>query len=496
MTDIEPVEMHNYKSATTPLTRCVVNKQILEEVVNGHYKVVNHKPTIVSALGAVPKKDSDKIRLIHDCSQPPGQALNDYSHNDEFSYQRLQDAIDLIKPGSYMSKIDLSNAYRSVKIHPTNFEATGLKWTFSGNTFPTYMVDTRLPFGACKSPQIFNTLSQAACHIARISGVQSLVCFLDDYLVIGDTYEQCLRDTNALYRILRKLGFGINYKKMEGPCRRLIFLGIILDTEKMTVEMPTGKLTEFHLCVQKTFTSEKVTKRHLQSLAGKLNWASQCIYGSRFHVQGILARIKGLKKPWHRARVTNEMRRDLAWWLRYMEHFNGTVPMVDNRPGTPLVMDACPEASGAFYHGDWYHARFHPALSNMCINYKEIMALEPAVVRWGKLWQDKKVYVYSDNQTAVALINKGRCADPIVMQSLRNIFWHSAVHNFRLQAQWYPGYLNGLADAASRLHESGGVHRLTVLLKHWSLNTGLPCYLPTESLVSCRITTAQEKFTR
>ncbi|XP_053381232.1 uncharacterized protein LOC128549078 [Mercenaria mercenaria] len=35
--------------------------QIKHELANGHYKIVHEKPHIVSALGAIPKKDSNKI---------------------------------------------------------------------------------------------------------------------------------------------------------------------------------------------------------------------------------------------------------------------------------------------------------------------------------------------------------------------------------------------------------------------------------------------------
>ena len=62
----------------------------------------------------------------------------------------MQDAIDLVTPVSYFAKIDLANAYRSVKIHPSNYKATDLKWRFKGDKNFTYMIDERLPFGASR----------------------------------------------------------------------------------------------------------------------------------------------------------------------------------------------------------------------------------------------------------------------------------------------------------------------------------------------------------
>ncbi|KAH3711798.1 hypothetical protein DPMN_071472, partial [Dreissena polymorpha] len=42
--------------------RARTEAQILTEVENGHYKIVDEKPLIISALGAIPKSDSSKFR--------------------------------------------------------------------------------------------------------------------------------------------------------------------------------------------------------------------------------------------------------------------------------------------------------------------------------------------------------------------------------------------------------------------------------------------------
>ena len=55
-----------------------VEETLLEEIKAGNYVPVAGKPTIVSALGAVSKPDSDDLRLIHDCPMPPGLGVNFY----------------------------------------------------------------------------------------------------------------------------------------------------------------------------------------------------------------------------------------------------------------------------------------------------------------------------------------------------------------------------------------------------------------------------------
>ena len=116
--------MDNYKSSTDPSVSNKVEKAILNELELGHHVIVNEKPPVVSALGAVPKPDSEDVRLIHDCSMPKGKGFNSYSKVNSFKFQTLDDAIKLLKLCYLMSKVDLKSAYRSVPIHPSNYAGT------------------------------------------------------------------------------------------------------------------------------------------------------------------------------------------------------------------------------------------------------------------------------------------------------------------------------------------------------------------------------------
>ena len=468
----DQVEMDNYRSATCTENFAKVEHQIKDEIVNGHYKIIDHKPTIVSALGAIPKKGSNKVRLIHDCSRPVGKAVNDYATNNKFKYQTLQNAVDLIKPGYYMAKLDLANAYRCVKIHPTNHDVTGLKWKFSGDDTETFLVDCRLPFGARKSPEIFNLLTQTVRRILARRGIHGIVVYLDDWIIVSPTYKECLETINILLQLLRKLGFQINYNKIEGPCQQLVFLGILLDSIAMTLFIPPGKISELLHTLTQLNSAQKTTKRKLQSLAGKLNWASQCVYGGRMFMRSILNKINALCLPWHRTRITQDVRQDIMWWITFLKDFNGTVPMVDSRPAAPVCIDACNLAAGAHFMGDCIYTRWQDVLprpADVHINTKEILALEPAAMWWAPAWANQKIYVHTDNQVAACAINKGTSKDPVAMTALRRIYWLSVQFNFRLRAVYYPGDRNRIADAVSRLHEPGGWNRLQFWLNYGSV---------------------------
>ena len=144
---ISSAETDNYFSVLNATAKGKVEAILKDEINCGNYRIVQHKPTIVSALGAVPKPDSSDLRLIHDCSMPPGRGVNSYITISKQKFETIDSAVKLITKDCYMAKIDLRHAYRSVPIHPANYAAMGLKWRFTGATSFTYLVDTRLPFG-------------------------------------------------------------------------------------------------------------------------------------------------------------------------------------------------------------------------------------------------------------------------------------------------------------------------------------------------------------
>ena len=131
-TKFSPAEMNNYKSATDPSCQDEVEAAIVKEIEQNNYVIVHEKPNIVSAIGAVPKPDSNDVRIIHDCSMPCGKGFNSYADHNYFKFQTLEDALKMIGPGYFLAKTDLQSAYRSVPIHPSNYSGTGLKWKFKG----------------------------------------------------------------------------------------------------------------------------------------------------------------------------------------------------------------------------------------------------------------------------------------------------------------------------------------------------------------------------
>ncbi|VDI19826.1 Hypothetical predicted protein [Mytilus galloprovincialis] len=147
----EPFICKNYKSALENSDK--VDLKLRSEFKLGNYILCNEieTPKLVSALGAI-QKPNGSIRLIHDASLPDVGGINYYASDTSCKYMDLKDACKIIKEGDFLAKVDLSNAYRSVKVHASNYPYTGLHWRFQGDDQDTFFYDTKLPFGAAQSP--------------------------------------------------------------------------------------------------------------------------------------------------------------------------------------------------------------------------------------------------------------------------------------------------------------------------------------------------------
>ena len=210
----EYASVSNYKSATCSDNFAMVQGQIVERAVveEGRYIVSSEKPQIVSALGVI-TKSSGGLRLIHDCSRPSELAVNDYAPlGEKVRFQSVDDAVRLLYPGGYSAKVDPRSAYRSVKLHPSNFGFTGLSWNSSGDDELTYMFDTRLPFGSSLASKIFHPFTQAVkCMMAHRG--YDIVAYLDDFYIHETTFQRCMAAVHTLVQLLLSLRFAINLEK-------------------------------------------------------------------------------------------------------------------------------------------------------------------------------------------------------------------------------------------------------------------------------------------
>ena len=133
-----------------------VDKYITAELNEGRLAIAPMPEQVrVNPIGLIPKPHQPgKYRLIVDLSSPEGFSVNDGIDANlcSLEYATVDDAASLVRcagPGALMAKLDLSNAYRHVPVHPIECQLLGVQWR------GIYYCDRALPFGL-RSAQKFS----------------------------------------------------------------------------------------------------------------------------------------------------------------------------------------------------------------------------------------------------------------------------------------------------------------------------------------------------
>ena len=486
---IESYFCENYKSATKDAF-AAIDAIMNKELLNGKLSMVDYSPFCVHALGAV-EKSSGGYRPITDASRPLLKSINNYMDATfrTFSYKSIDTVSELMTPGCWMAVSDLQSAYRSVLIRPYDRSMQGLVWEVDGSD--RYIQDNFMSFGTRVAPYIFNSISDAITRFINASGF-TCVNYLDDFLVVSDTYEQCREAQLFLHQTIRSLGFFIAYDKVRSPAQVQRYLGVELDSLLMSLRLPADKLEKLHAELRFFAGRRRATKRQLQHLCGVLSHCSTLVRGGRTFSHRIVNMLRAFTPKKRYVTLSESFHEDLKWWGDFAAWFNGSAKIIRSPEHTSMVYtDASGVGYGAWHGLDWLcgpwledfilqkdvhsHALPKPALEIPDnINVRELYPIYEALKRWGPSWRDHKVFCVTDNTQVMNAINKGRSNNQTSMCLLRKLFWLCVLFNCHLVSVFIPGKDNVLADALSR---ATNANQLPLFLCCRSRSEGTPAGL-------------------
>ena len=222
-------------------------------------------PTCTHDVFVVPKGDGGG-GVVVDCSRPKHVSVNNSTDSVKlkFSYNSLSNVTDLLHQGDYLATLDIKGANRAVSIHPSNRDFQGLRCKFSDGKI-RFFQDNRLCMGLSSSPFIF---SKMCCMIRE--GNRRIVNYLDDFCLLGNSIDEVQHAQRKLIRILRSLGFYINYKKVSSPATTTRFLGILIDSVTLQLRLSYDKLRKMRDTLKEMEGKRKVTKKQLQRMGGHI----------------------------------------------------------------------------------------------------------------------------------------------------------------------------------------------------------------------------------
>ena len=160
--------------------------------------------------------------------------------------------------------------------------------------------------------------------MARQEGVDSVMHYLDDYLMVGHPESvECDCFLSMLTLLFVRLSLPIAYEKLEGPGCVLTFLGIEIGTFNMQLWLPCTKLQELKVLVKSWLGQTSCSRRELQSLTGKLQHAGKVVKPGRSFLCRMFELLGGIGKVDHRDRLNHSFRSDLVWWDAFLKAWNG-----------------------------------------------------------------------------------------------------------------------------------------------------------------------------
>ena len=385
-----------------------------------------------------------------DLSFPHGRAVNTNISKDSYlgtdfiltlpSIDHITNKIKQLGKGSLIYKVDISRAFRHIKIDPRDYFLLGLK-------HKNYYLDTCLPFGYRNGSRIFQRLSNAICFIMSTMGYDA-INYIDDIIGLG-TISTAEPSYHTLVQLLKKLGLDISVKKLIQPCTKATCLGVEVDTKNFTVAVPQDKLTNIYTMCTQWIGRQKCSKRDLQSLLGSLLYISKCVHRSCFFLNRML---DTLRSHFDKDDILLDLNfhRDLNWFLKFLPHFNG-VAFFNHVPIKKVIeLNACLQGLGAVYQNQVYSIQIPKNFENYTIVHLEMLNILVALRVWSHQWAASKILLKCDNQAVVSVLNLGRTQDLTLGAMARNISMLLAIHDIELQVIHILGSDNKIADLLSR----------------------------------------------
>ena len=233
-----------------------------------------------------------------------------------------------------MSKLDLSDAFRHILVHPADWELLGSSWPIEIDSSITtaYFVDAYLPFGLPSLPSLFLKFAYSLADVMYSHAVFPVWHYLDDFWTCGPPAPDpvCPSNLQIMLHACSDPGFTTNPSKTIGPCTCLELLGIVLDSVAQEARISECRLQEIIDLLLTWRSGKSCTKCQIQSLIGKLNFICFVCCPGRTFLHRLIDLLDSARHPSHHIRLTKCSLKDICWLLKFLQlAWNGCSSLLD-----------------------------------------------------------------------------------------------------------------------------------------------------------------------
>ena len=139
----------------------------------------------------------------------------------------MEDLLDRLGKAKFFSVLDAKCGYHQLPLNPAEAEVTGFAVPWA-----QYEWADRTPFGLHGAGFSFQRMMSA---VLGESSYSEALCYLDDILVWGETWEQHLKRLRSVLEKIRQAGLALSPQKCQFGTRTVEYLGAVISDGKISM---------------------------------------------------------------------------------------------------------------------------------------------------------------------------------------------------------------------------------------------------------------------
>ena len=150
-------------------------------------------------------------------------------------------------------------------------------------------------------------------------------------MLISLEEQQCNDMVRTFLQLCHDIGCPVALDKTEWASTNMVFLGILLNSEKHTLSIPECKRIKVLNMIDYALSKKKVTVKFIQQLTGTLNFINRAIVPGRASTKGMYDKLK-LKdkhgnplKQYHHTNLRGTFLDDCKIWKFFLHNASASV---------------------------------------------------------------------------------------------------------------------------------------------------------------------------
>ena len=237
-----------------------------------------------------------------------------------------------------------------------------------------------------------------------------MTLYLDDFLILGSTYQEAQSHTAMAVSLLESLGFTVNLEKScLIPTQILTFLSFVIDSTVEALSLPQEKVVKVKSLCLKAKVTQTMSAHQLASVLGTLESCHPAIWQAPLDFRYLQIRlIQALHASDQNLDVTitldHNSLEDLHWWVSNINSVNGS-PIRPPAPMLFIITEASTTGWSMVCESQCTNGHWSDSERTQHINVLEVKAAFLALKSFLKNQSHKTVCLRMDNMTVVTHVN-------------------------------------------------------------------------------------------